>query len=250
MKSLVVALHDVSPLTQRLCEEILSQLRELGVGQTSLLVIPNHYGRAPIAEDPAFRTWLMRNVEAGHEPVLHGYFHQRPRAKSDSLRKKLTTEFYTAGEGEFIDLSTTAASMLLERGLADLSFLSRRIAGFIAPAWLLGSSAETAVRTLDFLYTTRLNSVRRFDSGRDLHSQSLVWSTRATWRVAMSLIWNRSLAFSLDGAPLVRLGIHPPDLEHASVWNQIRDLVAVAARSRECVSYEKFVEKLGRPSHR
>jgi predicted deacetylase len=250
MKNLVIALHDVSPLTQRLCEEILSQLRELGVRQTSLLVIPNHHGRAPIAENPAFKNWLIQNVEAGHEPVLHGYFHQRPRAKSDSFWKQLTTELYTAGEGEFFDLSTAAAAMLLEKGLADLSFLSRRIAGFVAPAWLLGSSAETAVRNLDFSYTTRLNSVRQFASGTDLRSQSLVWSTRATWRVAMSLIWNRSLAYGLGGAPLVRLGIHPPDLEHARVWNQIRDLVAVATRTRECVSYEKFIEKLGQLSHR
>jgi len=250
MKSLVVSLHDVSPLTQGLCEEILSQLRGLGVGQTSLLVIPNHHGRAPIPEVPAFKSWLTRNVEAGHEPVLHGYFHQRPRVNSDSLRKKLTTEFYTAGEGEFFDLSTGAASTLLERGLADLSFLSRKIAGFIAPAWLLGSSAEIAVRNLGFLYTTRLNSVRRFASGGDLRSQSLVWSTRTNWRVAMSLVWNRSLAFSLAGAPLVRIGIHPPDLQHASVWDQILELVAVAARSRECVSYEKFVEKFGQSSNR
>jgi uncharacterized protein len=250
MKSLVVSLHDVSPLTQGSCEEILSQLRELGVRQTSLLVIPNHHGRAPIADDPGFKRWLMQNVEVGHEPVLHGYFHQRSRVPGDSFRNKLTTEFYTAGEGEFYDLSTGAASTLLEKGLADLSFLSRKITGFIAPAWLLGSSAETAVRDHDFLYTTRLNSVRRFGSEDDLRSQSLVWSTRAKWRAAMSLVWNRLLAFRLASAPLMRVGIHPPDLHHATVWNQIRELVGVAARCRECVSYEKFVEKFGRPTNR
>ena len=250
MKGLVVSLHDVSPLTQDLCEQILSQLRELGVDQTSLLVIPNHHGRAAIADDPVFKSWLMRNVAAEHEPVLHGYFHRRPQVKTDSLREKVMTEFYTAGEGEFFDLSTADTSRLLERGLADLSFLSRRIAGFIAPAWLLGPSAEIAVRNHGFLYTTRLNSIRRFASGSDTHSQSLVWSTRARWRAAMSLVWNRSLAFSLADSALMRVGIHPPDLRHASVWNQIRAIVAVAARSRECVSYEKFVEKFSQPSNR
>jgi hypothetical protein len=48
MKSLVVSLHDVSPLTQTLCEEILAQLQQLGITQTSLLIIPNHHQRAPI----------------------------------------------------------------------------------------------------------------------------------------------------------------------------------------------------------
>src|SRR6516225_9964840 len=41
MKSLVVSLHAVSPLTRTLCESILAQLQELGIRQTSLLVIPN-----------------------------------------------------------------------------------------------------------------------------------------------------------------------------------------------------------------
>jgi uncharacterized protein len=160
------------------------------------------------------------------------------------------TEFYTAGEGEFFDLSTADASKFLERGLADLSFLSRRIAGFIAPAWLLGPSAETAVRNLGFLYTTRLNRVRRFASRSDIRSQSLVWSTRAKWRAAMSLVWNRSLAFSLADSALMRVGIHPPDLQNPIIWNQIRGIVAAAAHSRECVSYEKFVEKFGQLSNR
>src|SRR5258705_10003627 len=109
MKSLVVSLHDVSPLTQIWCEEILAQLRQLGIGQTSLLVIPNHHQRAPIGENSGFRTWLTKKIEIGHEPVLHGYFHQRKRQNADSLRARLTTEIYTAGEGEFFDLSTKEA---------------------------------------------------------------------------------------------------------------------------------------------
>ena len=117
MKSLVVSLHDVSPLTQTLCESILAQLLELGVRQTSLLVIPNHHRQAPITQDSSFRSWLARKVDADHEPVLHGYFHQRQRKGDDSLFSRLTTEIYTAGEGEFFDLSAEEASDRLQSGL-------------------------------------------------------------------------------------------------------------------------------------
>src|SRR5260221_5392717 len=110
MRSLVVSLHDVSPLTQPLCEEILVRLRQLGLDQTSLLVIPTHHERAPIREDFAFQRWLAKKIESGHEPVLHGYFHQRQKLKVDSFVAKLTTEIYTAGEGEFFDLSSSEAS--------------------------------------------------------------------------------------------------------------------------------------------
>ena len=239
MKSLVVSLHDVSPLTQSLCDQILVQLRELGIGQVSLLIIPNHHGRAPIGESPAFQRWLSRAIEAGHEPVLHGYYHRRERGKADSLVRRVMTEFYTAGEGEFYNLSSGEAATLLERGLADLSFLPRKIAGFIAPAWLLGAEAEVAVRELGFLYTTRLSKVRVFNGNGDIASQSLVWSTRAGWRISMSLVWNRSLSLCLSGAQLVRIGIHPPDAQHGMVWKQIRKLISAAGRSRRCASYEK-----------
>ena len=250
MKSLVVSLHDVSPLTQNLCEEILIQLRQWGINQTSLLVVPNHHRRAPISENSAFRSWLARKIEAGHEPVLHGYFHQRQKQHTDSLRSKLTTEIYTAGEGEFYDLSVEEASTRALRGLEDLAFLPRKVVGFIAPAWLLGAHAETAICKLGFLYTTRLDKVQTFGPCADIRSQSLVWSTRAHWRGVMSLAWNRCLAIALARSPLIRIGIHPPDFQHSHVWEQVRRLTAITGQSRECLSYEKFVEILQKKAKR
>jgi predicted deacetylase len=247
MKSLVVSLHDVSPLTQTLCEEILAQLQQLGITQTSLLIIPNHHQRAPINGNSGFRSWLARKIEAGHEPVLHGYFHQRQRQKDDSFRAKLTTEFYTAGEGEFFDLSTEEAFIRGQRGLADLAFLPRKIVGFIAPAWLLGTAAEVAIRKLGFLYTTRLGGVRTFGRNSDLRSQSLVWSTRARWRVLTSLAWNHYLALRLARNPLIRIGIHPTDLQCSPVWEQVRQLATAISQGRESVSYEKLVEIFSGP---
>jgi predicted deacetylase len=244
MKSLVVSLHDVSPLTQIWCEEILVQLRQLGIGQTSLLVIPNHHQRAPITENSGFQSWLTRMIEAGHEPVLHGYFHQRKKQITDSLRAKWTTEIYTAGEGEFFDLSAEEASIRAQRGLEDLAFLPQKVVGFIAPAWLLGPNAEIAIRKLGFLYTTRLGRVQTFDRSVDIRSQSLVWSTRAPWRAMTSLFWNRCLAFGLARSPLIRIGIHPSDLQNSAVWEQVRRLAAAARPSRNSMTYAEFVETL------
>jgi uncharacterized protein len=249
MKSLVVSLHDVSPLTLTLCENILAQLPELGVSQTSLLVIPNHHRKAPIARDFPFRSWLARKVDAGHEPVLHGYFHQRQKKGTDSFISRLTTEVYTSGEGEFFDLSTEEASDRLQRGLEDLAFLPRTLAGFIAPAGLLGTEAEIAVHKLGFRYTTRLSCVQIFGRSGEVGSRSLVWSTRANWRSIMSLAWNLGLAIATAQAPLIRIAIHPPDLRHPAVWRQICQLVAGISRDRQCVSYEKFVEIFSRAEH-
>jgi predicted deacetylase len=242
MKSLVVSIHDVSPVTRPICDRILEELAALGIERTSLLVIPNYQHRAPVADDRAFQEWLVRRVQCGHEPVLHGYYHQRPRAQTGSLLSRVTTEVYTAGEGEFFDLSFEEATNRLKRGLADLSFVPVNIAGFIAPAWLLGTEAERAVRQCGFLYTTRIGSVIALKNGSDIVSRSLVWSTRATWRIAASLAWNRGLSWTLRDSPVVRIGIHPPDYQHALVWNQIVTLLRELSLRRQAASYRDLVD--------
>src|ERR1700722_2398641 len=244
MKSLVVSLHDVSPLTQTWCEEILAQLLHLGIDQTSLLIIPNHHRRAPISEDSGFRSWLARNIGAGHYAVLHGSFHQRQKQETDSIRTKLTNQLYPAGEGQFFDLSTKEASTRAQRGLEELAFLPRKVVGFIAPAWLLGANAELAIRKLGFSYTTRLGRLQTFGRTADIRSQSLVWSTRAPWRAMTSLWWNRCLAFGLARSPLIRIGIHPSDLQNSAVGEQARRLAPSPRRSRNCLTYAEFVESL------
>jgi predicted deacetylase len=144
---------------------------------------------------------------------------------------------YTAGEGEFFDLSFKEASNRLKSGLADLSFLSGKISGFIAPAWLLGKEAERAVRQCGFLYTTRVGSVIRFNKNDEIVSRSLVWSTRARWRVAASLAWNRGLGRMVRDYSLVRIGIHPPDYEHGAIWKQIVKLLRDLSLERRAASY-------------
>lgn len=243
MPDLVVSLHDVSPLTQESCTGILQQLAELGVSQTSLLVVPNLHSKAPVSAHPQFQHWLSLQIAAGHEPVLHGYFHRRPPKRGDSPLVKFTTQFYTDGEAEFYDIGRGEALGLLQRGLMDFQFLAREISGFVAPVWLLGSEAEEAVQCAGFRYTTSVGGVRVFKDGRRIPSRSLVWSTRSNWRRAMSLGWNYGLAGLLRGAGLLRIGIHPPDYRVGPVWAQIKTLVARALETRTAVTYERFVER-------
>jgi hypothetical protein len=58
-----------------------------------------------------------------------------------------------------------------------------------------------------------------------MQSQSLVYSVRSGWRRVSSLAWNRSLFRRLTTNPLLRLGIHPPDIDHRAIWKQIAEIV-------------------------
>ena len=187
--------------------------------------------------------WLRARASLGDEIVLHGYFHQRARQPGESAKAKLTTRIYTADEGELFDLNYTTARELLTRGREDFRKLALDPVGFIAPAWLLGTEAERAVRELGFTYTTRLGSVLDFTTGIPHSAQSLVWSVRSAWRRQMSLAWNATLAVRLRSNPLLRISIHPVDLKHPQIWSQIERLITSALRDRSALTYAEWIAR-------
>jgi predicted deacetylase len=241
--ALVVSLHDVRPATRDICDTMLRDLETLGVTGCSLLVVPDHHGSGHFLQDPAFCDWLVQRAQAGHEIVIHGYYHQRPRKEDDSLADRVTTQIYTADEGEFYDLDHATALHLVGRARDEFSQLGISPDGFVAPAWLLSDAGESALRESGCEYTTRLREVIDLRTGHRTKSQSLVWSVRSGWRRAMSLVWNATLFRMLGANPLLRISIHPVDLQHPAVWAQIRKLTALALRDRAPFTYERWVTR-------
>jgi hypothetical protein len=237
--ALVVSIHDVSPLTRATVSAMLGDLAAAGVSRTSLLVIPNHHHKAPVADDPGFGAWLR--AQSGHEMVLHGYYHQRPPG-ARGWKNRLITEQYTAGEGEFFDLTEDEAYSRVENGRRELRTLGADPVGFIAPAWLLGAAAEHGVRRAGFRYTTRLKTVKDLTTGRETVSQSLVWSVRAAWRRVVSLGWNAFLFRRLTANRLVRVGLHPPDWQHPAIRRQTLQLIRRATAGRRVATYAEWME--------
>jgi predicted deacetylase len=240
-RALVVSLHDVSPLTQPACARIIEALAQLGLRRLALLVIANHHGRAPITEAADFCQWLRARAAEGHEIVTHGYFHRRERQAKEGVMQRLTTQVYTAGEGEFHDLPEARAAELVRQANDELRAAGLAPHGFIAPAWLLGPEAEAGVRAAGAEYTTRLREVQDFHTGRRTPAQSECWSTRAAWRRALSLLWNAALHRRLRRAPLLRIAVHPGDVEHPGVWRQIRRHTARALARREALTYWEWI---------
>lgn len=241
-RSLVVSIHDVSPLTRDLTELILNRLYLLGVRRTSLLVIPDHHQHGHFLDDAPFCEWLQSRVKAGHEPVVHGYYHWRPRKPLESFLQRFTTRIYTADEGEFFDKSEEDAFELVGRALEEFQSLGLQPTGFIAPAWLLSKEAERALRRLGLRYTTRLGALIDLAENHSYPSQSLVYSTRSSWRRMASRFWNANLHLRLQDDPLMRLSIHPPDFTHKEVRRQIERFLREALKTRTTTTYAGFLE--------
>jgi predicted deacetylase len=240
-RALVVSVHDVSPRTRVECATILRALAERGVTACSLLVIPDHHHQGNMLDDPEFGAWLRGLAAAGHEVVMHGYYHQRARREGESVRAKFTTRLYTADEGEFYDLDQPTAAALITKVQDDFQKMGLAPAGFIAPAWLLGDWAEVALRDARIEYTTRLGSVLDLQTGVTHRSQSLVWSVRSGWRRWTSLRWNAFLYSRLMDNSLLRISIHPVDLRHPRIWQQIGEFISRSLADREPLTYHAWL---------
>ena len=185
--------------------------------------------------------WLRARAAEGHEIVTHGYFHRRERREKENFVQRMTTRVYTADEGEFYDIDRLRAAELVGRANSELRKAGFDPRGFIAPAWLLSEEGESALRDEGCEYTTRLRVVTDLKSGEVYESRSLCWSVRSAWRRTMSVVWNAVLYRVLSGAPLLRISIHPVDIEHVSVWTQIRCLIVDALDSRTPMTYLEWI---------
>ena len=240
-EALIVSVHDVAPATRAAVEKIVEELSRHRVPVCSLLVVPNYHHRGSSTEDRGFVRWLQDLEAQGHEIVIHGYFHERPRQNGEGLPEKFFTRLYTKDEGEFYDLDYEEAFRRITQAREEFAKAGLTPRGFIAPAWLLGEAAERAAAEADMEYTTRLTGVRDLRSGDNFAARTLVYSVRSGWRRVASLMWNGALARQLAGAPLARLSIHPPDRDHPEIWQQILRLTDRLIENRIATTYRDWV---------
>ena len=238
---LVVSLHDVAPSTQQVADKIISELTQRGVRHCSLLVVPDYHHQGASMQDQQFVSWL-RNLEAtGHEMVIHGYFHERPKRNKEGVFEKAVTRIYTQGEGEFYDIGYEEAFRRIKTARDEFLGAGLKPRGFVAPAWLLSNEGERAARDAEMEYTTRLRTVRDLRSGETFVARSLVYSVRNAWRRVTSLAWNGMLSRLQKDQTLVRLSIHPPDFAHSAIWRQIVGLISEMAPLRTPTTYHDWI---------
>lgn len=214
--ALSLVLHDVAPATWSRYQSFVEAVdRSLGVPLT-LLVVPDLHRLGCLDGDPVFVKAMAERLERGDELVLHGYYHDDPGPLRPSPREWFLRRIYTH-EGEFLTLDAGQCRRRLEEGLALFYRLGWPVRGFVPPAWLLGPAARQVVSSLPFAYTSDPGNLIRLPEFRRLPAPTLVWSARSPWRRGLSRWWNDYRIVRRAKAPLLRLGLHPVDMQHRSV---------------------------------
>src|SRR5437764_3865962 len=227
---LLASIHDVSPRFESEVEQLLDLLRPHAGERIALLVVPNHWGEAPIIAGSPFAGRLRSWADSGCEIFLHGFYH-RDEAQHGRAADRLRGSFMTAGEGEFLGLSRTDAVARIAQGRALLEdIIGRPIDGFVAPAWLYGPGALSALEDSSIAIAEDHFHVWSPTSGKLLaRGPVITWASRTRLRLASSL----AAAAALRRAPLkvLRIGVHPPDVRHPILVRSIGTTLRIAARN-------------------
>jgi uncharacterized protein len=237
---LLASIHDVSPRFESEVGRLMDLLRVYVGNRIALLVVPNHWGDAPIVPGSSFASRLRGWSDSGLEIFLHGFFH-RDEATHRRTSDKLRAAFMTAGEGEFLGLSRSDAGARIAEGRSLVEdVIGRQIDGFVAPAWLYGPGAREALVDSGVRLAEDHMHVWSPTGARELaRGPVITWASRTRLRLASSLL----AAAALRHAPLkvLRVGVHPPDVRHPSLVRSINHTFATAARSRRVGRYSDLL---------
>jgi predicted deacetylase len=240
---LLASVHDVSPRFEGQVDALIERLARHVGEKIALLVVPNHWSEAPIVRGSTFAARLRGWGDAGLEIFLHGFYH-RDQSPHEGAADRFRAKFMTAGEGEFLGLSHQDASARIAEGRKLLEDVTGRpIAGFIAPAWLYGPGAFEALRDADIPIAEDHMRVWSPTTGAMLaRGPVITWASRTRWRLLSSL----AAASALRRAPIrtLRVGVHPPDVQHPALVQSIARTLRTAARTRTPASYSDLLKQV------
>lgn len=242
-RRLLVAIHDVGPRFEREVEALRELLAHyVPLDRVAMLVVPNHWGEAPLEHGSAFAQRLRSWAADGGDVFVHGWFHRDQVAHATAFAR-LKARHMTAGEGEFLGLDVAESRERMAAG-KDLieTVTDRAVAGFIAPAWLYGEGARAALSASDFRLAEDHARVWRPDTGATLCSgPPITWATRTRLRLASSLLAARVLPALYARLPVVRVAVHPGDAHSPQALVSIERVLDELATVRDVVNYRDLL---------
>ncbi|MFT3790690.1 MAG: polysaccharide deacetylase family protein [Rudaea sp.] len=243
---LCIALHDVAPATWLRCARLLDLVDALGAPPLTLLVVPDWHRAGRVDGSPDFRRAIAARLARGDEIALHGYSHRddapAPRAPAAWLRRRVLT----AGEGEFAALDADAAAARIRDGLDLLRAQGWTVDGFVPPAWLAGAGTRAALRRTGLRWTSTHTALIALDGDgeRRFTAPCLTASPRSRWRRVASRAFLRAGLCLTAQAPLVRVGLHPADADHADLLVCWRDVLSELLGRRRAVTKSQAISAI------
>jgi len=239
-KKLLLSLHDFHPGSHKQIHDQMDFCLTRCPGHASILVIPEYHHGISVESCPQSLQTLNAWQRQGHDLALHGYFHDRTGLPEQSW---WWTRVYTNQEAEFYALKESEAARRLDAGLAMWNRQGWSPLGFVAPGWLYPGRLEGVLKKKGFAYTCRLKELVHLADGTQETAWAGAYSLRSLWRKGAAFLWHPLWKAIWANREVVRLSLHPGDLEVPFVRRQVGVLLEeLAARGYRSVSYAEHVQ--------
>ncbi|MCW3038786.1 MAG: hypothetical protein JWM31_691 [Solirubrobacterales bacterium] len=235
---IAVALHDVEPGTFERCALIRDWLDDHGVDRVTLLVVPAgdlhpfHDRRPELAE------WIDERVHLGDAVAQHGFSHRQLRPAT-GLRRSIARTGHGHGQPEFVGLDEGEARRAVAAGRRVLKLAGIVPRGFVAPAYAYTAGLERALAPLFDWWSSRDHLIT--EHGRAsayLPAMSIGAGGSRSIGGRLASPWGVRASALLAG-PLLRLDLHPSDLDQPSRIAAAEQVLRRAGR-REAVTYDEL----------
>ncbi len=254
-RRLLISLHDVTPYHFGRLVRAEHFLASAGVTRATYLLVPRFHGDWAVEQDTTFATWCRAPRAFEVRWFLHGFFHSEntepPVApKAVGLRARTRNRHMTAGEGEFLRLQGDELRRRLGGGVAAFrACLRRPPAGFVPPAWLSNEDLLPALHRLGIAATEDHRWVYDVAAKQRLRIPVITWATRTRSRRIASRVLAPFLLEMWWRRPVIRLAMHPSDVDHPATLRSIERVVTTALGDREPMFYEELPRFLGTRSN-
>ena len=229
-RTLAVALHDVEPGTLERCALIRQWLAERGVDRVTLLAIP-HAGERKLEPDGACADWLRIRMSDGDAIAQHGMHHHRRHAASRS--RDWLADRQGGDAAEFVGLNAQQTAHAVGAGRALLAAAGLQPHGFVAPAYAYTPHLRRTLRSR-FAWSAGLLTVQ---GARPLRVPAYGLGTSTTFKRRTSpAILRTGGVLSIR---VLRLDVHPADLDHPRHIAALDDVLGRAA-GRRPVTYDEL----------
>jgi predicted deacetylase len=241
---LLLSLHDVTPGHMSRLAKAERLFTSVGVERVTYLFVPNYHGVCAVEASSEFVAWCRAARPFDVQWFLHGHYHadtvDGARPPAVGWVGRLARTWLTAGEGEFLGLSDAALSDRLQRGVESFhSCFGVRPIGFVPPAWLHNDQLMPALRTMGFEYSENHARVFQLQTGRELWSPVVTWATRTVVRRFGSLVVAPAIARGTRRQPIVRVALHPNDMDHPATIRSFLSVLEATRRGRTMAWYDE-----------
>jgi predicted deacetylase len=234
---IAVAVHDIEPATFERCALIRDWLDDHGVDRVTLLVIPAR-DLHPLGERcPEMISWLAERRRRGDSIAQHGFHHER-------LRGGLAATGLVRGGGrsaEFLGLDGNETRRAVDAGWRVLKLAGLEPDGFVAPAYAYTASLRDALARR-FRWWADLWRIHLLPAGEGARSPlAPAWGlgTEGVLQRALSPLLVR--AGGLLGGDLLRVDVHPADLQHPRRVMALEWVLGRNGGRRQAVTYEELL---------